>query len=127
MTSEAVRRSWQNDPGFVTASAKVLRWPELANGAGGGEGAGCLESQGEIRGTCSGRDEDLFAVASRAGQRHDAISIEAGHSGCRTQRACGCWGGRGGEVVALEEPGSEASAHWDLELTLHTPPLDVSG
>lgn len=75
MTSEAVRRSRRNDPGFVTAHAKVLRWPELANGAGGWEGAGRLESQGEIRGTCSGCDEEPFAAASRAGQRHDAVSI----------------------------------------------------
>lgn len=75
MTPEAVRRSRRNDPGFRRASAKVLRRPELANGAGGGEGAGCLESQGEIHGTRSGRDEELCVVASSAGQRHDAISI----------------------------------------------------
>lgn len=104
-----MQRSRQSDPGFQTPSAKALRWPELVNGAGGGGGPGFPESQVRgmerilnVMGAICCSTESLTALCP--------ISVQVGRSACCAQMAGASWGGNGEEVVALEEPRSEASA-----------------
>lgn len=114
MTAEA-DRSGQSSPGFRTASAKVLRWPELMNRGERSrqvEGwAAFPESQGKMHGAYSELDGLLFLVPVRAGQHPGPVSTGADGS-APVPRGHVEVGGNGEEVEVLGEPGSEAFLIW---------------